>query len=211
MRPYPASPFWASSRVRFSCRGALKSPVPTHEPVHLPAMLAVDDALGAGATGSGALLGAGALAAGALEAGVLAAGSVVTDGMVVPLVAAVVVPSAGAPVLSGVPAAVSVPGGVSTGVADGSDVVKMEHAARRGIMASQHRAHIPLTQTFHGCHRHVLRQTQRHRRRNLETDCAGASYESRDRNRRTRRRVAGRATGSSRSAAGRPGRSPLAR
>jgi hypothetical protein len=112
-------------------------------------MLAVDDALGAGATGSGALLGAGALAAVALEAGVLAAGSVVTDGMVVPLVAAVVVPSAGAPVLSGVPAAVSVPGGVSTRVADGSDVVKMEHAARRGIMASTSSTRIepPLKQT----------------------------------------------------------------
>jgi hypothetical protein len=69
--------------------------------------------------------------------------------VVVPLVAAVVVPSAGTPVLSGVPAAVSVPGGVSTRVADGSDVAKMEHAARRGIIASTSSTRIepPLTQT----------------------------------------------------------------
>jgi hypothetical protein len=133
-------------------------------------MLAVDDAVGTGATGSGALVGAGALAAGALESGALAAGAVVADRVVVPLVTAGVVSSAGAPVRSGVPAAVSVPGRVSTRVPDGSDVVKMEHAARRGIMASTSSTRIepPLTQTAFT----VATGTSRAR---LETPIAGGT------------------------------------
>src|SRR5580765_5056609 len=120
--------------MRFSWRGALKSPVPIHDPTHLPEMSApVDDALGAGAAGAGAAgAGAGVLAAtGAFAAGV----GVAATGVGVTVAGSVLVPAAGAPVVSVVPAVVSV-GWVSTRVADGSDELKTEHAARSGIMAS---------------------------------------------------------------------------
>src|SRR5580765_9011947 len=130
--------------MRFSWRGALKSPVPIHDPTHLPEMSApVDDALGAGATGAGT--GAGVFAAtDAFAAGV----GVAATGVGVTLAGSVLVPAAGAPVVSVVPAAVSV-GWVSTRVADGSDELKTEHAARSGIMASTSSTRIepPLTQT----------------------------------------------------------------
>jgi hypothetical protein len=60
----------------------------------------------------------------------------------------VLVPLAAVPVLSVVPAVVSVDG-VSTRVADGSDELKTEHAASRGIMTSTSSTRIepPLTQT----------------------------------------------------------------
>src|SRR5262245_32112620 len=101
-----------------------------------------------GASGAGS----GAFAAGALAGGILAAGTL-TAGLVVLSVGSVVVEPAGSPVVSVVPAAVSVPGGASTRVADGSDELKTEHAASSGIMASTSSTRIkpPLTQPASTC------------------------------------------------------------
>src|SRR5438309_1855945 len=137
--------------MRFSCRGALKSPLPTHEPTHLPEMsvpLTAAGAGGAGFTGAGIAVaaGAGALAGG----GDTEAGGVDVPGEVgesVTVAAAGDVAPAGTPVLSVAPATVSVGGGVSARDAGGSDELKTEHAASRGIMASTSSTRIepPLT------------------------------------------------------------------
>jgi hypothetical protein len=130
--------------MRFSCLGELKSPVPTHEPVHRPEMSAPFDVMGAGVTagaGDGVVttgadedvLAGGVLAGGALEGEGLGDGSgVAATGVSVSSIRG----SAGATALSAVAAAVSVPDGVSARVADGSEELKTEHAARRGIIAS---------------------------------------------------------------------------
>src|SRR6266852_1119996 len=127
------------SKVRFSWRGALKSPVPVHEPVHLPEM-SVPFAAGAGDPGGAGVTGAGI----AVAAGV---GVPVAVGESVTVASAAVVPAAGTPVLSVAPAAVPV-GGVSASDAGGSDELKTEHAASRGIIASTSSTRIepPLTQ-----------------------------------------------------------------
>src|SRR5262249_11807808 len=190
-RPYPASPFCTSSRVTFSWRGELNRPVPTHVPVHFPAMFAPFD-VGVYGSGSGvfaaAALAAGALAAGAgvgTGAGVAAGGGVVVAevaGVVpaavgsvasdvdVPLAASAGTPLSGVPVVSAVPAPVSVAGGASTRVADGSDLLQTEHEARSGISASTSSARIepPLTLPAFTC----ANGTSRARR---ETSHAGST------------------------------------
>jgi hypothetical protein len=94
-------------------------------------------------------LAGGMLAGGTLEGGALAEGvGVASTGTRVSSIRG----SAGAPVLS-VAAAVSVPDGLSTRVAEGSDELNTEHAARRGIIASTSNTRIvpPLTQPASTC------------------------------------------------------------
>src|SRR5215510_4190405 len=146
------------SSMRFSCRGALKSPVPTHEPIHLPPILVpgVNSSPDSGSFGAAGALAAGVLAAGAPAAGACVAGvgvasALVTTGVVVLSVGSVVVEVAGSPVVSVVPAAASVPGGASTRVPDGSDLLKTEHAASSGLIASTNSTRIepPLAACIH--------------------------------------------------------------
>src|SRR5262245_24669208 len=146
--------------MRFSCRGALKSPAPTHEPTHLPAILVpgVNSGPDSGSFGATGALAAGVLAAwapaaGACVAAVGIAGALGTTGVVVLSVGSVVVAVVGSPVVSVVPAVVSVPGGASTRVPDGSDELKTEHAASSGMMASTSSTRIepPLTQPAFTC------------------------------------------------------------
>ncbi|PYO16383.1 MAG: hypothetical protein DMD75_01115 [Candidatus Rokuibacteriota bacterium] len=128
--------------------------MPTHEPTHLPEMsvpLTAAGAGGAGFTGAGIAVaaGAGALVGG----GDTEAGGVdvpVEVGESVTVASAGDVAPAGTPVLSVAPATVSV-GGVSARDAGGSDELKTEHAASRGIMASTSSTRIepPLTLRSH--------------------------------------------------------------
>src|SRR5262249_61685609 len=128
----------------------------------------------AGSLAAGRAVAAGAFPAGAAAAGV--AGALVTAGVVVMSLGSVVVEVAGSPVVSVVPAAVSVPVGASTRVPDGSDLLKTEHAASSGMIASTNSTRIdpPLTQpAFTWCHGHVSCQNSNCQcRRNLEDETA---------------------------------------
>jgi hypothetical protein len=125
---------------------------------------------GAGVTGAGI-----AVAAGAGVAAVAGVAVPAAVGASVTVASAAVVPAAGTPVLSVAPAAVPV-GGVSARDAGGSDELKTEHAASRGIIASTSstrieppltnlRSHLPVARLVpdlkRQCRRHLEARTER--------------------------------------------------